>query len=120
MKIHRAPKKGRSWVTITDSRVIKDDLKGWSPEQVIEFDGTMTGKAKRQTAIGVQLDPEDISALATVLFEHYETRQKALENALREVALLLQEERGPTLSGSAISDLRRIMKPYHSLAFRFE
>jgi hypothetical protein len=116
MKIRRAPATANNWTAVTDKTKGTKWAENWKPGTPIDLDGTIHKTGERHTAIGVEIEEDDIIALSNALMRHQKTRIRELsqavdymETALVKIAKLvtLHRDKAPTVDAllKAVEDI---------------
>jgi hypothetical protein len=116
MKVFRCGKTARNW-SITDEKGPGEYTDNWSPDKVIQLDGTIDKDGDRHTELGLQIDEEDIIALSNALITHYKEKIKSLEETLQFSESQLEEKRDRKNSlDNAIGKIHRLISIHHNKA----
>ena len=82
MKIYRGPRTTDEW-QLTDTKKASEWADDWRPGVKVALDGTIEKEGTRHTDLGVEIEADDVVALASALFKYQKLRIEELEPAAR-------------------------------------
>jgi hypothetical protein len=89
MKLYRGPETGSNF-DVTDEKNAKKVIGDWNSYGTIYFDGTINKKGSRHTMVGVEIEEEEIVALADALFKRMRETIDDLSTAMSKIYNLIE------------------------------